>query len=73
MKIDKEKLQRLSEKSDEELWSVINEMAKKHGYDLPKAAPTREEMNKIRDILKSADKLNMRDAAKLVQEYKRRG
>ena len=73
MKIDKEKLKQLSEKTDSELWSIINDIAGKHGYDLPKNAPSKAEMDKIRTLLGSADKLNMRDAMRLMQEYKRRG
>ncbi len=73
MKINKEKLRELSEKPDDELWQVISDIAAKHGYDLPKSAPPKSEMNKIRAIMESADKLNMRDAARIMQEYKRRG
>ena len=73
MKINKEELKRLCEKSDAELWQIINEVAAKHGYDLPKSAPKNGEMNKIRAILGDSDKINMREAMRLMQEYKRRG
>ncbi len=72
MKIDKEKLAELSGKSDSELWQVINEIAAKHGYDLPKNTPKKSEMDKIRAIMGSADKINMREAMRILQEYKRR-
>lgn len=72
MKIDKEKLRELSEKSDAELWQTISGIAAKHGYSLPSNTPTEAEMNKIRSILGGADKLNMREAMRLMQEYKRR-
>ncbi len=73
MKIDKEKLRALANKSDAELWDTINKIAAKHGYDLPKSAPGKAEMDKIRAIMGSPDKFNMRDAMRLMQEYKRRG
>lgn len=73
MKIDREKLLELQAKSDSELWQVINEIAGKHGYNLPKNTPSKSEMDKIRSVLGSADKINMREAMRLMQEYKRRG
>ena len=73
MKIDKEKLRELNEKNDSELWSIINGIAAKHGYDLPKSTPSKVEMDKIRSILGGADKINMREAMRLMNEYKKRG
>ena len=73
MKIDKEKLMELSSKSDEELWGAIGEIAAKHGYTLPKSTPGKAEMDKIRAIMGNADKINMREAIRILQEYKRRG
>ena len=73
MRIDKEKLLALSEKSDAELWQAISEIAEKHGYALPKNAPQKSEMDKIRAIMGNADKINMREAMRMLQEYKRRG
>lgn len=73
MKIDKEKLRELSEKSDTELWCVISEIAAKHGYNLPRKTPDKAEMDKIRNVLGNTDKINMREAMRLMQEYKKRG
>ena len=50
MKIDKEKLRAISEKSDAELWQTISGIAKSHGYNLPEKAPGKDEMQKIRSI-----------------------
>ena len=72
MKIDKDKLRELSEKSDSELWETINSIAKSHGYNLQNTTPTKAEMDKIRSLIGSADKINMREAMKLMNEYKRR-
>ena len=72
MKIDKEKLAELSEKSDFELWNTITSIAKSHGFNLQSTTPSKAEMDKIRALMTSADKINMRDAIRLMQEYKRR-
>ena len=72
MKLDKEKLAELSQKSDGELWEIISDVAAKHGYTLPKGTPQKAEMEKIRAIMGSADKINMREAMRILQEYKRR-
>lgn len=73
MKIDKEKLRAISEKSDAELWQTISGIAKSHGYNLPEKAPGKDEMQKIRSIMQSPEKLSMKDAVKLMNEYKKRG
>jgi len=73
MKIDKDKLRELSEKNDAELWSVISGIAAKHGYSLPKSTPSKADMDKIRGIMGSPDKFNMREAMRLMNEYKKRG
>ena len=55
MKIDKEKLAELTGKSDNELWEIISGIAAKHGYTLPKNAPEKADMEKIRAIMGSAE------------------
>ena len=72
MKIDKEKLKELSGKSDAELWGIITGIASKHGYNLPQNPPERAEMEKIRAIMGNVEQMNMRDAMRILQEYKRR-
>ena len=72
MKIDKEKLREISGKPDAELWCTISEIAGKHGYVLPKNTPDKAQMDKIRAIMGNCDKINMREAMRLLQEYKRR-
>ena len=72
MKIDKEKLKALSVKSDAELWDIITGIATKHGYTLPKNPPEKAQMEKIRAIMGNAEQMNMRDALRILQEYKRR-
>ena len=72
MKIDKEKLKSLSEKSDAELWGVISGIAKSRGYELPAQAPSKEEMAKIRSLMQDCEKINMRDAIRLVNTYRKK-
>lgn len=73
MKIDKDKLSELAGKSDAELWAIINGIAAKHGYNLPKSTPAKADMDKIRGIMGSPEKFNMREAMRLMNEYKKRG
>lgn len=73
MKIDKEQLKRLAEKSDGELWSDIRQIAGSHGFKLPEKVPPHEELMKIRAALTGAEKLNMLDAVKLLNNYRKKG
>ena len=73
MKIDKEELKRLAQKSDAELWAAICAIAASHGFKLPEKTPEKAEMEKIRTALLGAEKLNIMDAAKLIREYRKKG
>ena len=73
MKIDKEQLRALADRSDKELWEAIGSIASSHGYTLPSALPKSEDMEKIRAALRGTEKINMREAVRLMNEYKRRG
>ncbi len=71
MKINKEELKRLSEKNDTELWSEIQKIAQSHGYNLPQAAPKPEDLEKIRRALSGAEKINLADAARILNSCKK--
>ncbi len=73
MKIDKEKLASLAALGDRELWMTICQIAANHGYKLPENQPTDSDMEKIRRALNGSEKLNMREAVKLLNNYKKRG
>lgn len=73
MRIDKEQLKSLSEKPDDELWQIINSIASRHGYELPKVTPKSEDMEKIRAAMRGTEKLNMKEAVRLMSAYKKRG
>lgn len=71
MKLDKEMLKRMAEKSDDALWSDIYEMAKAHGYNLPKATPKHEDMERIRGAMRGSEKITLADAARIMNSYKK--
>ena len=72
MKIDKEKLKRLTEKSDADMWHEIVTIAKKRGYTLPEATPKHEDIERLRRALSGAEKISLSDAAKIMNNYKKR-
>ncbi|MBO7303726.1 MAG: hypothetical protein J6V09_00690 [Clostridia bacterium] len=71
MKLDKEKLKQMAEKSDDALWAEIYEMAKAHGYTLPKAAPKHEDMERIRGAMRGSEKITLGDAARIMNSCKK--
>ena len=70
MKFDRGKLAELCALSDEELWRTVRETAAQHGFSLPEATPSKGEMAKMRAAV-SGTKINLGEAAKLINEYKR--
>ena len=71
MKLDKEKLKLMAEKPDADLWADIYEMAKSHGYNIPKTAPRHEDMERIRGALRGSEKISLGDAARIMNNYKK--
>ena len=71
MKINKERLNALTDMSDEMLWKTVREIATSHGYSLPERAPSHSEMEKLRAAMRVGDKINMADAVKLLKNYKK--
>lgn len=72
MRINQEMLRELAALPDNELWARVTEIAKCHGFNLPKNTPSHSELEKLREIARGP-KLTLGDAVKLVNEYKRRG
>ena len=70
MKVNKEQMRRLAEKSDAELWAEIQSMAKSKGYNLNTSIPKHEDIEKIRRALLGIEKINLSDAVKIMQSYK---
>lgn len=71
MKVNKEQLKKLAEKSDADLWREIHSIAKSHGYTLPEATPSHENIEKIRRTLLGSEKISLSDAAKIMNSYKK--
>ena len=71
MRVNKEQIKALAEKSDAELWKEIQKMGEAHGYSLPSTMPTHDNMEKIRRAMLGIDKFNMNDAIKLMNTYKK--
>lgn len=70
MRINKEELKKIAEKSDAELWQTIKEMGKSHGLNLPDAQPSKENLEKIRAVLSGTEKINLGEAARIINSYK---
>ena len=69
MRIDKEEMKRLAEKSDAELWAEIQALAKNHGYNIPASMPKHEDIEKVRRALLGVEKIKLSDAAKIMKGY----
>ena len=70
MRIDREKLKRLTELDDNALWAEIVGMAKSMGFSIVEKVPNSEDMQKIRSLL-DADKINPYSAMKIMKNYKK--
>lgn len=72
MKIDKDKLKAMTELSDAELWGEIRRVAKRHGFTLPEKTPEHSEMEKMRGAMSGGAKLNLGEAVRILNDFKRR-
>ena len=70
MRFDKEKLEALAAMPDDKLWAEVVKIAAGFGYSLPKDAPPHSELEKMRSAVR-ADKINVADAMRLVNQYKK--
>jgi hypothetical protein len=70
MKLNKSITDRLISLPDQELWEEIRRMAASYGLSLPERSPTAEELAKVRGAL-TIGEINMGDAMRIVNEYKR--
>ena len=71
MKVNKDELKRLAEKSDKELWDSIQQMARAKGYNLPSSVPSHEDIEKIRRAMLGFEKISLKDATKIMQGFKK--
>lgn len=72
MKIDKDKLEALCSLSDSEMWSEIVQIGKAHGFTLPSAAPSSEDMRRLRETVSAGSRLNLSAALKIINDYRRK-
>ena len=71
MKFNKEEMKRLGTLPDRELWESLKGIAHSHGYSLPEKMPASADMEKLRRALVGIDKINLTEAAKILQGYKK--
>ena len=71
MRVDKDKLAAMLAKDDEALWKEIRDIAKSHGFNLPESAPPHSEMEKLRMTASDGAKVNIGDAVKILNTYRR--
>ncbi len=71
MRVNKEELKRLAEKSDEELWRSICEIGRSHGLTLPDKAPDKAELERVRRAMLGIEKISLTEAMKIVNKYKK--
>lgn len=71
MKIDKEKLKALLEKSDEELWREVVSVAGAKGVRLPNTPPPKSEMDKMRAAVAHGSGFKLAEAVRLVDRYRK--
>ncbi len=71
MKINKEELKQLADKDDASLWAEIFKIASEHGYSIRKDPPTHSDMEKIRGAMRGVEKINLKDAMRMMNNYKK--
>ena len=73
MKIDKEKLKRLGELPDDELWREIKTLALGYGISLGDKTPSHDELMRVRRIFLGEEKIGMKEGLRLINKYKNGG
>ena len=73
MKIDKEKLKRLGELSDEELFRELRTLAGGYGITLGEKMPSHEDLMRVRRIFLGEEKISMKEGIRLINKYKNGG
>ena len=70
MRFDKAKLEALAAMPDDKLWAEVVKIADGFGYALPKQTPSHNDLEKMRDAVRS-EKINLSEALKMVNKYKK--
>lgn len=72
MRIDKTQLEAIAALPDDKLWTTVVGMAKNYGFSLPEKTPSHEELEKLRSMV-NAEKINVSEALRLLNNYRKRG
>ncbi len=70
MRIDKAQLEAIAALPDDKLWATVVSMAKGYGFALPEKTPPHEELEKLRGAV-NADKINVSDAMRVLNSYRK--
>lgn len=60
----------LAAMDDASLWREIYSASQKFGYTLPEKAPDAKSLEKIREVMREADKISALDLARLIASLK---
>ena len=71
MQYQPEILAALLSQGDEKLWRAIKSIASTNGITLPQEAPSKEQMQRLRAALSGGANLNLDEAARIVERYKK--
>lgn len=71
LKIDIERLRALCALGDDELWREVRGIAASYGLNLPERTPPHSEMDKMREAVSGGGGMSLRDAMRLINEYRR--
>ena len=73
VKINKEMILQISNMEDKELWRTVTGIAAGYGIKLNQEMPPKEEINRLRELLRSSDRLSLSDALRIIAAYKKKG
>lgn len=71
MKLDRSKLEAIVALPDDELWAMIREVARGHGFTLPEKPPAHSELEKIRAAVSHGASPNIAEALRVINDYRR--
>ena len=73
VKINKEMIIQISNMEDRELWRTVTGIAAGYGIKLNNEMPPKEELNRLRELLRASDRLSISDALRIIATYKKKG
>lgn len=71
MRLDRDKLINMVSLPDDELWKMVVEIGKTHGFALPEKTPPHDELEKLRGIAKDGAKMNVAGALRILNKYRK--